>query len=495
MRRSLAGISTAVTCLVALAFLVPLSLLVGDVVRDRALADAFRTAAAVGPVLALTTEPREVTSAIDGIPGAAGRTSVHLSPSRPGGEITVIGSPAVAPGTARGAMQAGLATTAPVSRGRAVLQPVALTGGRVAVVEVDVPDAVLSRGVPHARTLLALLALVLVAGSVALADRLAARVVRAATQLRTASARLGAGDLDVRLSPDGPPELREAASAFNAMADRVGELLAAERERAADLSHRLRTPLAGLVLTGRSLGPGLVGDQVRALTARLEQEVDAIIREARGSEGSAQGGADADARGAARGGADGARDNVPRRLDGGADGSPGVVRAPARGRCDAAAVLRERLDFWGALAEDQNRRWELRVTGAGPHQAPVAAGDLATAVDALLGNVFLHTPEGCAFAVRVDSSPSALEIAVSDEGDGIADPDEAVRRGASSAGSSGLGLDIVSGVARCCGGRLTIGRSETGGARVALLLPAVDVPAGPVVRRRRGSARRRSRDR
>jgi len=448
MRRSLAGISAAVTSLVALAFLVPLALLVGDVVRDRAVADAFRTTATFGPVLAVTSDHDEIAAALAALPAASGRTCVHLPGT--GGGLVPIGVPSASAAVVRDTARAGLATTAPLADGVAVLQPVALAAGRVAVVEVDVPDDVLQRGVGRARLLLGVLAVVLVLGSVALADRLAARVVRAAGRLRTASGRLGAGDLDVRLTPDGPAELREAAAAFNAMADRVGDLLAAEGERAADLSHRLRTPLAGLVLTGRSLGAGPAGDQVRALTAQLEHEVDDVIRQAR-------------------------------------DAATAPGRRPPRGRCDAVAVLRERLDFWGALAEDQDRRWRLAVTGDGPGEAPVAAAELAAAVDALLGNVFLHTPEGCGFAVEVVRTATAVEVAVGDDGAGIADPEQAVRRGTSGAGSSGLGLDIVGRVARSCGGSLTVGRSPSGGARVALVLP-VRPPSDvvPVRPRRRG---------
>jgi len=439
MRGSLARISAAVTALVAVAFLVPLTLLVGDVVRDRALADAFRTAAAVGPVLAVTTDPRQVAAALPA--GGPDRVSVHL----PGGGV--VGTPAAPAAAAAGAAGGGTASTVDVAGGRAVLQPVALPGGRTAVVEVDVPAAVLGRGVLRARLTLGLLAIALVAGSVWLADRLGARVVRAAGALRAGSARLGAGNLDVRLTPQGPAELRDAARAFNVMADRVGDLLAAERERAADLSHRLRTPLAGLVLTGRSLGPGPVGDQVRALTARLQEEVDDIIRQARGSL------------------------PAPSASPEDNEESPAPDAVRVRGRCDAVAVLRERLDFWGALAEDQRRPWRLEVPG-GPVEAPVDAGSLATAVDALLGNVFLHTPEGAGFRVDLIRTRRAVEVAVSDGGPGIADPEQAVRRGASSAGSSGLGLDIVSRVARGCGGRLTIGQGTAGGARVALVLPA-----------------------
>ncbi|MGK5643680.1 histidine kinase dimerization/phospho-acceptor domain-containing protein, partial [Streptomyces sp. URMC 126] len=69
--------------------------------------------------------------------------------------------------------------------------------------------------------------------------------------------------------------------AFNSMADQVVRLLAAERELAADLSHRLRTPLTVLRLNAASLGDGPAAEQTRAAVAQLEGEVDRIIRTAR----------------------------------------------------------------------------------------------------------------------------------------------------------------------------------------------------------------------
>ena len=65
------------------------------------------------------------------------------------------------------------------------------------------------------------------------------------------------------------------------MADQVVQLLANERELAADLSHRLRTPLTVLRLNAASLGDGAAAEQTRAAVAQLEREVDTIIRTAR----------------------------------------------------------------------------------------------------------------------------------------------------------------------------------------------------------------------
>ncbi len=253
---------------------------------------------------------------------------------------------------------------------------------------------------------------------------------------------------------DGSPEeLREAGHAFNTMADRVVQLLAAERELAADLSHRLRTPLTVLRLNAASLGDGDAADATRHAVAQLEREVDQIIRSARRA--------------------------------------PEDAPAVAVG-CDAAEVIRERVGFWSALAEDEGRRWQL----AGAERAapvPVQRGDLAAAVDALLGNVFRHTAVGTAFSVDVLATDSSVIVLVGDGGPGYSDPAAALTRGQGHGGegSTGLGLDIVRKLAESTGGDLGLGHSAVlGGAETRLRLrtrPADATPARTGRRRSRGA--------
>jgi signal transduction histidine kinase len=98
---------------------------------------------------------------------------------------------------------------------------------------------------------------------------------------------------------------------------------------------------------------------------------------------------------------------------------------------------------------------------------PLSRSELILVVDAMLGNVFSHTPDRAAFRVSVSSEG----LLVDDAGPGIADPSLSVQRGVSGAGSTGLGLDIVRRAASQLGGELVVTRSPLGGARVGILLP------------------------
>ena len=70
-------------------------------------------------------------------------------------------------------------------------------------------------------------------------------------------------------------------------------------------------------------------------------------------------------------------------------------------------MVADRALFWSALAEEQHRHVVVAVE---PHEleVPVGHAPLCDAVDALLGNVFAHTPEGTAFEVRAHHTPDGV---------------------------------------------------------------------------------------
>ncbi|MDX2646160.1 HAMP domain-containing sensor histidine kinase [Streptomyces sp. PA03-1a] len=448
MRRALAGVALAVTSMVALSFLIPLALLVQSEARSRATTVAEQRAAALAPVLALTTRPADVQQAVAGLDSGD-----HLSVRLPDGQV--VGKVHASQEALDRAADGRRTVATDTSAGWVYLQPVILARDRVAVVEAFVPRADLDRGVKASWAMMALLALGLVAGSVLVADRLGARVVRASQSLSRASRSLGAGELGIRVEPKGPPELQEAGVAFNTMADRVVELLATERELVADLSHRLRTPLTRLQLEAERIAaqvPGYRGEDLEAAIAHLESELDSII--------------------------DAARTPL--------SASP---ERPGRAQeCDASAVVRGRVEFWSVLAAQQERECRLEAT-AEATAVPLGEDDLAAVVDALIGNVFRHTPQGTALSVTVERTAArTVLLTVDDAGPGISDPDTARARGVSVGGSTGLGLDIVQRAAAACGGGMEITRGPLGGTRVRVTL---GLAGGPPVGGRKAARRAR----
>jgi signal transduction histidine kinase len=138
--------------------------------------------------------------------------------------------------------------------------------------------------------------------------------------------------------------------------------------------------------------------------------------------------------------------------------------------CDATAVVADRVAFWAVLAEDTDRVVHRSLPSV-PVPVAVHADDLAAALDALLGNVFAHTPDGTGLSVTLVARAGGATLTVSDEGPGF--PSSRLDRGASGGGSTGLGLDIVRQTAEGAGGTMRVDPAPGGGARVTLELPAV----------------------
>ncbi|MFF3709890.1 sensor histidine kinase [Streptomyces phaeochromogenes] len=451
MRWALVKVCVAVTTMVVVAFAVPLGLVIREMARDRAFSNAEREAAAIAPALSITTDRDQLERVVASAGSDAGM-AVHI-PASDGVEAVDLGRQRAVGKDIATTRKLGRASTTEVPGGSTLLQPVALSSGKIAVVEVYVPESDVTNGVATAWAVLAGVGIALIVGSVAVADRLGVRMVKPARRLVESAHELGEGKLGARVPEEGPTELRLAAVAFNSMADQVVQLLANERELAADLSHRLRTPLTVLRLNAASLGDGPAAEQTRAAVAQLEREVDTIIRTAR-------------------------------------DAKPQTAAIGVGAGCDAAEVVRERMDFWSALAEDEGRK--VRVAGVDrPVRIPVARADLVASLDALLGNVFRHTAEGTAFAVDVHNGEDAVIVLVSDAGPGITDPEAAMARGRGSGsdGSTGLGLDIVRRLAESTGGDVRIGRSVLGGTEVRIWIQLDG--REPERRGHRGSVRRR----
>ena len=431
MRLRISLLVVATSSLVLVSFLVPLALVLRTLAADRAVSAATATAQSMAPlVTTLPTSSLRLT--VDQVNAEIDTPVTVFLPS--GAEL---GPPAPVSPAVRLA-RSGRSFSAEAPGGEQILVAVEGLASGTAVIRAFVPGSVLRHGVARAWLLLGGVGLLLLLLSVLVADQLARSLVRPLTALARTADRLAAGDLSARAAVAGPPEVRRAGTGLNRLAVRIGDLLAHERETVADLSHRLRTPLTALRIDAESLRDSAEMERLLADVGSVERTVSEIIREARRPGRGSPGGS-----------------------------SPAVIS-------DAAQVIAERAAFWRPLAEDQERRMTVEVT-PGPVPVLVAAEDLATCADILLGNVFAHTPEGVGFAVRLSRRASGgawLVVADDGPGFGAADP---TRRGHSSDGSTGLGLDIARRIAEASGGTLTVGLSPSGGGSVTLGLGS---PAG-----------------
>ena len=423
MRRQLNTLVLAVTLLVIVAFVGPLAFIVSRQADQRARVGAEHEAQSVAAnmIRSISGSELSVSEAAASIRTLPSNVSIVL-----GGEV-LAGQISPNLGLAALAVAESRAESTYTDRGWELALPV-LTSAETVVVYSVVSSAVLRQGVARAWALLAILSVGLVVASLMVADGLGRAVVQPSRRIADAALRLGSGDLNTRVEEEGPPELKGVAAAFNVLAARLRDLLAAEREAMADLSHRLRTPLTAVRLETEALKDANERKALIDQLNRLELAVDDLISEARLRSGSTD------------------------------------------EKCDLAEVVRARVEFWEVLASEQGRAMTSEISDD-PVYVKVRPSEAAAAVDALVDNVFSHTAAGVGFEVKVASDDSMARVVVADQGQGFRRSDRVVERGVSTGGSTGLGLDIVRRLAERTGGALRLGRSSAGGAEVDVSFP------------------------
>lgn len=330
-----------------------------------------------------------------------------------------------------------------------VAVPVASGGEVNGVVRVSVTTASVERAVRARLAGLLLAVAVTFAGAAVVAVLLARSLTTPLRSLGGVARAFGNGDLGRRADEEsGPPEVRDLAAEFNAMAARLAELIASQERFVADASHQLRSPLTALRLRLEAM-------EFAAPERREEHRTAAVTEIARFS----------------------------RTIDGllelsrPAGPSPGSV-------ADPAAVARDRLEHWSALAAERGvllradatlSSTALLAVQAGPDRmAQVLDNLIANAIDATSG----EAPSGGSgpggageVVVGVRASTSGVSITVADNGPGMSDDEIAraferfwrARSTSSDLSGSGLGLAIARRLVVADGGTITLARAAGGG--------------------------------
>lgn len=269
------------------------------------------------------------------------------------------------------------------------------------------------------------------------------------------SARLAAGQLDVRLPVRGEDELATLGRSFNAMADSIesqikelADLSLVQQRFVSDVSHELRTPMTTIRLAADMINDqrdefdpatARAAELLNAQVERFETLLTDLLEISRYDAGSVQ-----------------------------LELEPTSMAHLAE---DVIAAMQQ-------LAEQNGT--DVRLVAPGGY-SPVEMDPrrIRRIVRNLLGNAIEHG-EGKPIVVTVDSNQDAVAIGVRDFGPGMR-PDDAVRvfdrfwradpSRKRTIGGTGLGLSIALGDARLHGGQLSVWSEPGRGSHFVLTLP------------------------
>ena len=140
------------------------------------------------------------------------------------------------------------------------------------------------------------------------------------------------------------------------------------------------------------------------------------------------------------------------------------------------AIVIDRIDTWGAMAEASGVALELRGAEH-PVLVSAAPGAIEQILDNTLDNALAVSPAGTSIVVTIVRGPDTQKLVIADHGPGLSDQDKERAlhrfwRGDTSKPGTGLGLAIAQALAVGSGGTLALADAEGGGLEVTLTLPA-----------------------
>ncbi|OKJ16015.1 sensor histidine kinase [Kitasatospora sp. CB01950] len=315
---------------------------------------------------------------------------------------------------------------------------------------VGTPTAASSGGPPvltaaHPGRVTEVSALVL-AVTVAVTVAVGLRLSKPLHALTHAARRMADGDLTARVRVTGRNEISGLAAAFNAMAERRGQLEELRKAMVGDIAHKLRTPLSNIRGWLEAVEDG-VATADRALTGSLLEE--AML--------------------------------LQHLID--------DLRDLAAADAGELVLYRELVDvdeMLGQVASAHGARaGEVALTVEA--EAPEVFADpvrLRQALGNLVSNAVRYTPAGGSVVLRARRGTDAVLIEVADTGSGIAAEDlplvferfwRAERSRSRRSGGSGLGLAIVRKIVELHGGEVRVASTVGEGSVFTVRLPAPPV--------------------
>jgi len=290
-------------------------------------------------------------------------------------------------------------------------------------------DAVDAR-VQRALLALVLLGIAALSAAVGLALIQSKRLSDPLARLARSATRLGDGDFSLATPRSGVPEIDAIASSLDRSAERVDELLRAERSFSEHASHQLRTALTGLQLRLEELAasddPAVREEAEAALvqSARLLSTIEELLALAR------------------------------------------TGRAGNVVRFDLGDLVRQHVDDVEPILVRDGRR--AVVDAPAPVAVVATLGAVGQALDILLSNAVRHGA-GCVTA-RVAADERRAHVEIADEGPGLRQLDGEVFVERSDRSGHGIGLALARTLVTTEGGTITLVRAAPPVFRIELPL-------------------------
>ncbi len=313
-------------------------------------------------------------------------------------------------------------------------------------VTVEADDSFVAGRIRGGVLLIGSLVVLALAVAVGLALLQARRLSRPLEELAQAADRLGSGDARPLGRRYGIPELDRVAEGLDGSAQRISDLLSAEREFAVDASHQLRTPLTALSMRLEEMieaasYPDIVREEGAAAltqTERLTEVVTQLLGRARMSR----------------------------------SGTPSLASVDD--------IVSQQVAEWEPAFRRMGRR--LEVTGEQDLYAYLTPGGAAQVIATLLDNALVHGSGSV--TIRTSKTPKSVVVEVRDQGKGV--PQDLVprifERSVSGApGGTGLGLALARTLAAVDGGQVVLVRPRPAVFAVFFPLGSPEAREEPVV--------------